>query len=198
MKKLVLFLMVSVFVPLMVFSIGIGSKATLTDVKMLDISGKRVSLTDAALENGLLVIFSSNTCPFVMQWEGRYTELKSWADKHKVGMIVLNSNYQNRNDVDSYARMQEHAKAKNYNFYYVVDEESKIANAFGGQTTPHVFLFDQDMTLVYKGAVDDNYKNAGEVKQAYVKDAIASMVKGEKIEIAETRPLGCSIKRKAD
>ena len=94
--------------------------------------------------------------------------------------------------------MQEQAKEKNYNFYYVVDEDSKIANAYGGQTTPHVFLFDGDMNLVYKGAIDDNYKSAGDVKQAYVKDAIVSLAKGEKIKIAETRPLGCSIKRKID
>lgn len=198
MKKLILILTVFVLVPFLAVSIGIGSKATLTDVKLLDVSGKKVSLADATKENGLLVIFSSNTCPFVLQWEGRYPALKSWADKHDVGMIVLNSNHQNRNGVDSYESMQEHAKSKNYNFYYTVDEDSKIANAFGGQTTPHVFLFDKDMMLVYKGAVDDNYKSAGDVKKAYVKDAIASMVKGDKIEVAETRPLGCSIKRKAN
>lgn len=198
MKKLILILTVFVLVPFLAVSIGIGSKATLTDVKLLDVSGKKVSLADATKENGLLVIFSSNTCPFVLQWEGRYPALKSWADKHDVGMIVLNSNHQNRNGVDSYESMQEHAKSKNYNFYYTVDEDSKIANAFGGQTTPHVFLFDKDMKLVYKGAVDDNYKSAGDVKKAYVKDAIASMVKGDKIEVAETRPLGCSIKRKAN
>jgi thioredoxin-related protein len=198
MKKLIVLLMVSFFIPMLASSIGIGSKATLTDVKMTDISGQKVSLADVAQENGLLVIFSSNTCPFVLQWEGRYPEIKAWADNHKVGMILLNSNYQNRNGVDSYEKMQEHAKSKNYNFYYAVDEESKIANAFSGQTTPHAFLFDKEMKLVYKGAVDDNYKSAVDVKQAYVKDAIAGMVKGEKIKIAETKPLGCSIKRKPD
>jgi thioredoxin-related protein len=141
-------------------------------------------------------MFSSNTCPFVQQWESRYNELKTWADQHGVGMIVLNSNYGNRNGVDSFDEMKKRASEKNYNFPYVVDEESQIANAFGGQTTPHVFLFDKNMELVYKGAIDDNYKSAADVKQAYAKDAIASLAGGQKVAVSETKPVGCSIKRK--
>ena len=124
-------------------SIGVGDKAELTEVKMQDVSGKEVSLSDAKMENGLLVMFSCNTCPFVKQWEGRYPQIKEWTDNNKVGMIVLNSNYQKRDNGDSYEDMKKQAAEKGYDFYYVVDKESKIANAFGGQTTPHVFLFDK-------------------------------------------------------
>lgn len=200
MKNLFVILMIVAFVPAMAVTgtIGIGGKATFTNVKMHDVSGAEYSLADVAGENGLLVMFSSNTCPFVLQWEDRYNELKSWADRHNVGMIVLNSNYGNRNGVDSFEEMKKHASEKNYNFPYVVDEDSQIANAFGGQTTPHVFLFDNNMELVYKGAIDDDYKSASDVKQAYAKDAIASLAKGEKVAVAETKPVGCSIKRKLD
>ena len=200
MKKLLVFLMVVSFLPAVAVTgtIGIGGKASLTDVKMLDVSGEKISMADAAKENGLLVMFSSNTCPFVVQWEERYVELKNWADRHKVGMIVLNSNYNNRNGVDSYDEMKKRAREQNYNFNYVVDEESKIAYAFGGQTTPHVFLFDKNMELVYKGAIDDNYKSAKAVKQAYAKDAVASVANGRKVAVAETKPVGCSIKRKTN
>ncbi len=177
---------------------GLGSEAVMTDVKMLDVSGKEVSLSDAYGDKGLLVLFSSNTCPFVIAWEDRYPKIKKWADNNEVGMIVLNSNYQNRDGVDSYEAMKKRAKEQEYNFYYVVDKESKIANAFDGKTTPHAFLFDKDMKLVYKGAVDDNYKNASEVKKAYLKDAIVSLGNGTEIKIAETPPVGCSIKRKLD
>jgi thioredoxin-related protein len=200
MKNLIVFLMLAAFVPAVANTgtIGLGGKATLTDVKMLDVTGERVSLADVARENGLLVMFSSNTCPFVKQWESRYNELKKWADQHNVGMIVLNSNYQNRDGGDSYAEMKKRASEQGYNFHYVVDEESRIANAYGGQTTPHVFLFDKNMELVYKGAIDDNYKSAANVKQAWAKDAVASLAKGEKVAVAETKPVGCSIKRKLD
>lgn len=200
MKKLLVLLMIVAVVPAMAVTgtIGIGGKASLTDVKMLDVSGEKLSMADAAKENGLLVMFSSNTCPFVIAWEERYIELKNWADRHNVGMIVLNSNYNNRNGVDSFDEMKKRAREQNYNFHYVVDEESKIANAFGGQTTPHVFLFDKNMELVYKGAIDDNYKSAKDVKQAYAKDAVASVANGRKEAVTETKPVGCSIKRKTN
>jgi len=202
MKNLAVLLMVLVTVPAFAAGgdgqIGIGSEAKYTDVKMLAVNGEKVSLTDVAKDNGLLVLFSCTTCPFVVRWEDRYHQIKEWADKNDVGMIVLNSNYKNRDGVDSFEEMKKQAENKDYNFYYVVDEESRIANAFGGQTTPHAFLFDGNMKLAYKGAIDDNYKNAAEVKKHYLKDAIVSLANGEGIAVAETQPVGCSIKRKID
>lgn len=175
-----------------------GDKAVFTDVKMLDVSGNKVSINDAKKENGVLVLFSCNGCPFVQRWEGRYPGIKEWADDNNVGMIVLNSNYGNRENGDSYEAMKEHAKQKGYNFYYVVDEESQIANAFGGQVTPHAFLFNGDMKLVYKGAIDDSYESASDVKVAYLKDAIRSISTNTSVALTETKPVGCSIKRKLD
>ncbi len=179
-------------------NVGVGDAAVHADVKMLDVSGERISLEDVKKDNGVLVLFSCNTCPFVLQWEDRFPDLKAWADKNGVGMIVVNSNHQKRNGDDSYEAMKEHASEKGYNFYYALDENSLLANPFGGQTTPHAFLFDAKMELVYKGAIDDSYKSADEVKQAYLKDAISSLGKGEKVVVAETKPVGCSIKRKLD
>lgn len=176
----------------------IGDKAVLTDVKMTDVSGKEISIADAKQINGVLVMFSSNTCPFVLRWEDRYNSMKIWADENNVGMIVLNSNYQNRNGVDSFEAMKRKAEEGEYRFYYVVDKDSRIANAFGGQTTPHVFLFDKGLELVYKGAIDDSYKSAANVIQAYVKDALTRLGEGQKLTISETKPVGCSIKRKTD
>ena len=178
--------------------LAIGDKAVHPDVKMKDVSGAEISLNDALKENGLLVMFSCNTCPFVVAWEDRFNEVKEWADKNDVGMIVLNSNYQKRSGADSFEEMKKKAAAEDYNFNYVVDKESKIANAFGGQTTPHVFLFDGDMKLAYKGAIDDNYKDADGVKNAYLKDALISLGNDKSIAVAETKPLGCGIKRKVD
>lgn len=176
----------------------VGDKAVLTDVKMADVSGKSLSLMDAKKENGLVVLFSCNQCPFVLRWENRFNDIRAWADKNDVGMIVLNANYQKRNGDDSFEAMKTKAKEKGYKFSYVVDRESQIANAFGGQTTPHVFLFDGDFKLAYKGAIDDNYKSADDVTQAYLKDAISSLGVNEKIAIAETKPVGCGIKRKVE
>lgn len=202
MKNLLVLLVVAFSLPVFASSgdgqIGIGGEAKHTDIKMKAVTGEQISLADVAKDNGILVLFSSNTCPFVIRWQDRYNDIKKWADKNEIGMIVLNSNYQNRDGVDSFEAMKDHAEEHNYNFHYAVDKESKIANAFGGQTTPHAFLFDNDMKLVYKGAIDDNYKSADEVKKHYLKDAIVSLGDGEKVAVAETNPVGCSIKRKLD
>ncbi len=175
-----------------------GDGAVLTDMKMLDVSGEKVSINDVKKENGVLVLFSCNGCPFVHGWESRYPGIKEWADKNGVGMIVLNSNHRNRDAGDSYEAMQKRAEEKRYNFYYVVDEESKIANAFGGQVTPHAFLFNGNMELVYKGAIDDSYESPDGVKEAYLKNAIGSLASNESIAVSETKPVGCGIKRKLD
>ncbi len=202
MKKVIFVLVLAATVTVLAASnngkLGIGDKPVSTEVKMDDVSGAKISLADVKKENGLLVIFSSNTCPFVMQWEGRYPDLKAWADKYKVGMIVLNSNHQKRDSDDSFDAMKKHAKEKGYNFYYALDDQSLIANTFGGQTTPHAFLFNGKMELVYKGAIDDSYKSVAEVKQPYLKDAISSVANGKEISTTETKPVGCSIKRKIE
>ena len=202
MKKIIFILILAVSVSVVSASnngkLGIGDKPVLTDVKMEDVSGAKISLADVKKGNGLLVMFSSNTCPFVLQWEDRFPDLKAWADKNKVGMVVLNSNHQKRDGDDSFEAMKKHAKEKGYNFYYALDDQSLIANSFGGQTTPHAFLFNGKMELVYKGAIDDSYKSAKDVKQPYLKDAIASVSSGKKVAISETKPVGCSIKRKIE
>lgn len=202
MKKIIFILILAVSVSVVSASnngkLGIGDKPVLTDVKMEDVSGAKISLADVKKGNGLLVMFSSNTCPFVLQWEDRFPDLKAWADKNKIGMVVLNSNHQKRDGDDSFEAMKKHAKEKGYNFYYALDDQSLIANSFGGQTTPHAFLFNGKMELVYKGAIDDSYKSAKDVKQPYLKDAIASVSSGKKVAISETKPVGCSIKRKIE
>lgn len=202
MKKLIFVLAMFVSVAVLASSgdgnIGVGDKAVYADVKMVDISGKKISIDDVKKENGVLVLFSCNQCPFVLRWEGRFPEIKEWADKNKVGMIVVNSNHQKRSGDDSFEAMQKHAKEKNYNFYYALDENSLLANALGGKTTPHAFLFDGNLELAYKGAIDDSYKSAENVGKAYLKDAISSLGSGEAVALSETKPVGCSIKRKVE
>lgn len=179
-------------------SLKVGEKAVLTNVKMKDVSGKEYSLNDLKKSNGLVVIFSCNTCPFVKMWEGRYPAIKKWADAHQVGMVLLNSNYSKRKGADSFEAMQQHAKEHHYQMPYMVDANSRLANGFGAQTTPDVFLFDKNFRLVYKGAIDDSYESADKVKNAYLKNAIRQLAEGKKIAVNETPTVGCSIKRKLD
>ena len=79
--------------------------------------------------------------------------------------------------------------------FYLLDKESRLANSFQAKVTPHVFLFDVDGILRYKGAIDDNYKSAMDVKDAYLMNAMVSLVNGEEVEVQVTDAIGCSIKR---
>jgi len=184
------------FAPFVSGELEIGKKAPKTELKMKDVSGKELSLKDLKGKNGLLVIFSCNTCPWVVAWEDRYNEIHDVARKNDVGMIAINSNEAQRGEDDSFEAMKEHAKSLGYTFNYVVDKNSELANAFGATRTPHVFLFDKDMKLVYRGAIDDNSKDKSAVAKPYLKNAIENMAKGQEIDPQTTRSLGCTIKRK--
>jgi len=177
-------------------TIRLGTKIVMPNKMMKGVDGIDYSVLSTVKSNGLLVVFSSNNCPFVLKWEDRYVMLKKFCDKFNIGMLMINSNETKREGDDSYTAMQQHAKDKNYTWPYVMDVNSEVANAFGAKTTPHTFLFDKTYKLVYKGAIDDNYESAANVKQQYLIDAITSLGMGTKIETPETKAVGCSVKRK--
>lgn len=181
----------------------LGDKAPATDVKMKNVDGKEHDLRSLAEGNGLLVIFSCNTCPFVVGgkdgaskgWEGRYPALADYAKKHKVGFAMVNSNTLNRTKGDGLTDMQERYKKQGLKGHYLLDENNKVADAFGARTTPHVYLFNKNMELVYKGAIDDNVEDPAKVKEHWLNDAITALAGGKEIAPAQTRNIGCSIKR---
>lgn len=176
--------------------LSIGEKAPMADVKMKDVSGKSLSLNDIKNENGLLVVFSCNTCPFVLGWEDQYPELGKLTKKNKIGMVLVNSNEAKRTGDDSMEEMKAHYENAKYNTPYVIDGNHKLADAMGAKTTPHVYLFDKDMNLVYRGAINDKYENKEKTAtNFYLNDAIGQLVKGKKIDTPLTTERGCSIKR---
>lgn len=176
-------------------SLAIGSDLPMKDVKMKDVSGKEVSITDAMKDNGVLVMFSCNTCPYVIKNQQRTRDIAAYAKQNNIGVILLNSNEGTRDGDDSYDAMKSYAKNQGYNFYYTVDTDSKIANAFGATRTPELFLFNANGKLQYKGAIDDNPTDAGNVKRVHAREAINELTTGKSISVKESRSVGCSIKR---
>lgn len=170
----------------------IGSSLPKADVKMKDISGKDVSFNDAKKKNGLLVMFSCNTCPIVHQYEERTVAICKDALAQDIGVILLNSNEAQRTKGDGYEDMQAYAKKLDYTFHYVVDKNSEMADAFGANRTPECFLFDKDGKLVYHGAIDDNPEGG---EKPYLAIAFKNMRGGKKIDPENTKSVGCTIKR---
>lgn len=184
-------------------SLALGTKAPETELKMSGIDGKAHTLKDLKKNNGLLVIFTCNTCPFVVGaegygdgWDGRYAGLKKKADELNIGLVLVNSNEGKRDKGDSLDDMKARAAKMGYSdAVYVMDKDSKLANAFGARTTPHVFMFDKDLKLAYKGSIDDSNESPSKVKEHWLEDAMKNVSAGKKVSPAETKPVGCSIKR---
>jgi hypothetical protein len=183
-------------------TLNIGAVAPASDVKMTDISGAQYSLADLKNSGGLLVVFSCNGCPFVVGsegsegWEGRYDGLREIAEANNIGMALINSNEAKRDKGDDMKGMKTRAEEHGFSkCKYLLDVNSTVANAFFARTTPHVYLFDGNMKLVYKGAIDDNVDDSKKVKEPYLKNAMENLASGKKIKPAETKPVGCSIKR---
>lgn len=172
----------------------IGAKAPLTDIEVTDVSGEVLTLEEVAGENGLLVNFSCNTCPWVKAWEDRYNPIAKLAEENEIGVIALNPNAAIRDDGESMQDMQQRAESSNYQFYYALDEGARLAEAFGATRTPDIFLFNSDMELVYTGAIDDDAKSAENVEQPYLKNAIKNLAAGKEIDPKTTKALGCTIK----
>jgi thioredoxin-related protein len=173
----------------------IGAAMPNPDLKMKDVSGKEVSLNSSKLKNGLLVMFSCNTCPYVIKNQSRTMEVSKHALANEVGVVILNSNEAYRGNEDSYDAMKEYAAEQKYNWYYLVDQNHIMADAFGANRTPECFLFDKDGKLVYHGAIDDNPNDASAVNRKHLVEAINELKSGKEIAVKESRSVGCTIKR---
>ena len=194
MKKVLIHIMGFTF--LLAGELEIGSTMPLKDLELADISGKNITLATAKGDAGTLVVFSCNTCPWVIRWEDRYVSLANTYAQKGIGIIAVNSNAARFGSEDSLEEMLEHAKNNGYNFPYAQDPESELASAFGATKTPHIYLFNGDDKLVYRGAIDDNAKNAKKVDEPFLANAIDALLAGNPINPQTTKALGCSIKFK--
>lgn len=174
----------------------IGSPLPKADVRMKDVSGKEISLQEAKQANGLLVMFSCNTCPYVLRNQSRTNKVCGYALDHQVGVILLNSNEGDREGGNSFADMQSYAKQQGYRWFYALDQNSVLADAFGASRTPECYLFDKSGRLVYHGAIDDSPGDPEEVKRSHLQHAMDEMLARKDITVKESRSVGCSIKRK--
>lgn len=199
MKKII-FLFVSIITMVsanaqQINSVAVGTKAPLLQNKMLSTTQNNVSVQEAMKKNGVLVMFSCNTCPYVIKNETRIKVIAQYALANNVGVITINSNEALRADEDSYKNMQQYAKKQGFKWHYTVDNNSVLADAYGATRTPEVFLLNNDGTIVYKGAIDDNPSDASNVTREHLKIAIDEMLNNKTIAVTESKSVGCSIKR---
>ncbi len=157
------------------------------------VDGRNHSLEEYADAPLLVLVQSCNHCPYVLAWEGRIDALqREYADRD-VRIVAINSNDAEAYSADSFERMVEHAREAGYTFDYLYDESQEIARVLGSERTPEAFVFDADRRLVYHGAVDDN-RDEAQVTTHYLRDAIEAALAGETPPVADTPPVGCTVK----
>jgi len=161
------------------------------------IDGKPCALNDIREKaKAVVVIFSCNHCPWVIKYEEKLTTLGSEYQSKGVAFFVISSNDVAKFPQDGPVAMKERAIQKGYPFPYLYDESQEIAHTYGAQVTPHIFVFDGDLILRYRGAIDDNPDREPRPVKDYLRDALDAILTGNlsAISASSTRAMGCSVK----
>jgi peroxiredoxin len=176
-------------------SVGLALGSPAVDFHLKGVDGKSYGVRDFQGRKALVVVFGCNHCPYVRDYEDRMVQLQRDYAGKGVALVAINSNDDHNYPEDSFDKMIQRSKDKAFNFPYLRDETQDIAHKYGAICTPHVFAFDQQRILQYKGRIDDN-RNIAEVKTSDLRNALDSILAGSKPSVQETRPFGCSIKWK--
>ncbi|HSI78033.1 MAG TPA: thioredoxin family protein [Lunatimonas sp.] len=197
-KALVSTVMIMLFTSLGAFAQGgyqVGDKAM--DFELKTVEGTAVSMSNHPDAKGFLVIFSCNTCPYVVAYEDRMIELHNTYAPKGFPVIAINPNDDKRSPGDSFDNMKKRAKSKNFPFAYAYDETQEITKAYGATNTPQVYLIKKegnDFIVKYIGAIDNNYQDASAVTKKYVEDAMDAVLTGGNVQEERTKAIGCTIK----
>lgn len=172
-------------------TVALGGSAPEFD--LLGVDGHRRTLGDYADADLLTIIQSCNHCPYVLAWEDRMISIQRDYAGRGVRIVALNSNDPERKPEDSYERMVAHAEEMAFPFDYLHDADQSLALALGAQRTPEVFLFDRERRLVYHGAIDDS-REASAVEHHYLRNALDALLEGRGPGLAQSEPVGCTVK----
>ncbi|MEM7036254.1 MAG: thioredoxin family protein [Bacteroidota bacterium] len=177
--------------------VSVGDVAPKFNLKNID--GKMVALDDYAEEDGAIVIFTCNHCPYSVKYEDRIIALDKRFKDHGYPVIAINPNDPKAYPSDDFANMQKRAEKKGFTFPYLVDESQDIAKAYGATRTPHIFFLQKsgsDFVVKYIGAIDDAAGKAENVDSWFLEDALHASMRGKEVETDKTKAIGCSIKWK--
>jgi peroxiredoxin len=174
----------------------LGTKAP--DFTLPDVTNfKRLSLQDVQGEHATLIMFICNHCPFVKHINDELSQLGRDYSSKGVGIIAISSNDAENYPDDAPDQLAHQARKFNFTFPYLYDESQEVAQAYDAACTPGFFLFDKELTLVYRGQLDDSRPgNSLPVTGKDIRAALEALLQGGRI-LADQKPsIGCNIKWK--
>ncbi len=175
--------------------LSVGDKAA--EFKLTSTDGKEVTLADLSKDGKVVVIEWFNPdCPFVKKHHEHAKTMKETFDKYKdkkISWVAINSGAPGE---QGYGQDRNVKARKDYGMDYPVllDEAGTVGKAYGAKRTPEFFIIGTDGTIAYHGAIDDNNDAKTVGKMNYVSAALDAILAGKKVEKAETKAYGCSVK----
>lgn len=168
------------------------------DFSLPGTDGKVWTLDDCRGENGLLVMFICNHCPYVQAVLDRLVRDTNELKTMGVNAVAIMANDVNDYPEDSFDNMQRVAQEQGFSFPYLYDETQQVAQQYGAICTPDFFGYNKDLKLQYRGRLDASRKEAA---AADVRRDLFDAMK----QVAETGhgpenqipSMGCSIKWRA-
>ncbi|RYX83350.1 thioredoxin family protein [bacterium] len=176
----------------MAFTLEIGASAP--DFALPATDGKTYSLADFTASPILVIAFTCNHCPYVVNSEERILAFDADYKSKGVQLVCINSNAETTYQDDDFPHMVERAKERGFQFPYLHDESQEVALAYGALRTPHYFVFDAERQLRYTGRMDDNPRNPGKETTHELRDAVENLLNGEAVSTPLTNPIGCNVK----
>lgn len=155
---------------------------------------KIVSLDDCVGENGVVVMFICNHCPYVTAIISRIVSTCNELQKNNIGCIAVMSNDTEKYPKDSFENMITFAKEHNFTFPYVIDEDQSIAKAYDAICTPDFFGFDANGIIKYRGRLDSAKNQPAD--ENTVPELLNAMTLKDGNSNKQYPSMGCSIKWK--
>ena len=170
-----------------------GKKADNFELKSID--NKIISLNDAKGENGTLIMFICNHCPYVLAVINNVVEDCKELKNEGIKSIAIMSNDPSRYEEDSFDNMIKFSKKNDFNFPYLIDETQEVAKTYGAVCTPDFFGYNKDLELQYRGRIRE-LKNLKPVRnsQSDLLKAMRLIVKTGQGPKNQIPSMGCNIK----
>ena len=170
-----------------------GKKAENFNLKSTE--NKMISLKDVSGENGTLIMFICNHCPYVLATIKETVKDCKELENNGIKSIAIMSNDPKVYEEDSFENMIKFAKNNEFNFPYVIDETQEIGKAYGAVCTPDFFGYNKNLELQYRGRIrelkDHKPVSTGDSELRIAMKLVATSGKGP---AKQTPSMGCNIK----
>jgi peroxiredoxin len=168
------------------------------DFALPGVDGKTVSLDDIKGENGTLVMFICNHCPYVKAVIDRAVRDAKDLEAYGINTVAICSNDAEHYPEDSFANMKRFAEEHGFSFPYLHDESQEVARRYDAICTPDFFGFNDKLELQYRGRLDASRKEAGPADaHRDLFEAMKEIARTGKGPREQIPSMGCSIKWKA-